>query len=84
MPRNQTIHLEDLTPPPTLPSATALKPLGVTTEQAALMIGSPRLFERMIQKKWITPVISQHRLRLWDREDVERCWGRLRTGESLN
>ena len=72
---NHTMDIRELT---------GLSPLGVNTEQAGQMLGSGRLFEKMIVKGWIKPVVSQHRLRLWDRRDVERCWNRLKGGESLD
>ncbi|MFZ4693680.1 MAG: hypothetical protein ACOYMV_00985 [Verrucomicrobiia bacterium] len=72
---NHTMNLHELM---------GVAPLGVSTEHAGLMLGSGRLFEKMISKGWIKPVVSQHRLRLWDRRDVERCWNRLKGGETLD
>ncbi len=58
-----------------------VKPLGVPTESASLMIGNQELFLKMHKASWIKPIIDTNRCRLYDTDDVKRCWERLKSGD---
>jgi hypothetical protein len=58
----------------------ALK-LGFRREEAAAAIGSPQLLEDMVRGRWLKPVISRHKLVLFDRGDIQRAWARILAGE---
>lgn len=50
-------------------------------DEAATAVGSSQLLRAMVAASWIEPVIKRHKLTLYDREDLARCWERLRKGE---
>ncbi len=61
--------------------ADLIKPLGLRTEQAGVVIGNISLFGRMVRAGWIKPVVDRHSCKLYDAQEVERCWKRLQDGD---
>jgi hypothetical protein len=54
---------------------------GLHPEEAAAALGSVQLFRELVAAHWIKPVVKRHKLTLYDREDLARCWARLCQGE---
>lgn len=60
---------------------TSLK-LGLRPKEFSAAVGSEALARAMVSAGWIKPVVQRKRLTLYDRSDVERCWRRIRAGET--
>jgi hypothetical protein len=60
--------------------AAALK-LGFRPDEAAAAVGSPQLLEDMVREHGLKPVVSRHKLVLFDRGDLIRAWARILAGE---
>ncbi len=50
--------------------------------EAAAALGAQALLSACIAAGWLKPVVHRHKLVLFDRGDLARCWQRLRQGES--
>lgn len=57
-------------------------PFGIAKAEVVELFGSKTLLERCIEAGWISPIYNQGRCCLFDREQVEQTWTRLRNGES--
>ena len=55
--------------------------LGYRPEETAFILGSVQLFDEMVAARWLQPVVSRHRLLLFDRGDISRAWARILNGE---
>jgi hypothetical protein len=55
--------------------------LGYRPEETAFILGSVQLFDEMVAAKWLKPVVSRHKLLLFDRGDISRAWARILNGE---
>lgn len=62
-------------------SVTIISPRLVRRQDAALYFSSPQLFAELEQNGWIKPVVSRHRLVLFDVNDILACVDRLKQGE---
>jgi hypothetical protein len=67
-------------PRTSLDGAAALK-LGFRREEAGAAVGSIQLLDDMCRVGWITPVINRHKLKIFDRSDIQRAWTRILAGE---
>ncbi len=56
-------------------------PLALNAKEAAEYLGSAKLFDEMRDAKWIAPVVARHKLTLFDRTELEKCYARCRAGE---
>jgi hypothetical protein len=57
-------------------------PLAMNATDAGEYIGSPKLFEDMRRAGWIKPCPNaSHKLTLFDRSEIEKCYARFRAGE---
>jgi hypothetical protein len=54
---------------------------GYRPPEAAYALGSEQLLVECIEAGWIKPVVARHKLTLYDRADIARCWARLLNGE---
>ena len=57
---------------------------GFRPREAANAIGSEGLFRRIVADGWIKPIVQQHKITIYDGNDVEACMDRLRSGELPN
>jgi hypothetical protein len=57
---------------------------GLRPAEAIAALGSKSLLQDLIAARWLSPVVRQHKLTLYDRNDVARCWERLKNGEHPN
>lgn len=55
--------------------------LGYRPEETAFVLGSVQLFDEMVAAKWLKPVVSRHKLLLFDHGDISRAWARILNGE---
>jgi len=58
-----------------------LKPRLVRPDQAALVLGSGTVVADFVAARWLSPVISRHRLVLYSYPHLEACVARLEMGE---
>ena len=57
-------------------------PLALNAKEAAEYLGSEKLFEDMRRARWIGPAVNGgHKLTLFDRVEIEKCYARCRAGE---
>jgi len=56
--------------------------LGYRPGDVADALGSKSLYTACVKAGWLTPIVSRHKLVLFDSEDVRGCYKRLRAGES--
>lgn len=54
---------------------------GLRPPQVAEALGSPEIFRRVVFHGWLTPVLQQKKLTLFDSGDVAKVWQRIRNGE---
>ena len=59
---------------------TALK-LGFRRGEAAEALGSVQLLDDMERADWLVPVVNRHKLKIYDRGDIQRAWARVLAGE---
>lgn len=52
--------------------------LSLQRQQVINLMGSRKLFEDCLKAGWLIPVIRTGRLTLFDRNDVEEVWERIR------
>jgi hypothetical protein len=50
-------------------------------DEAAYALGSEKLRDECVVAGWLKPVVKRHKLVLYDRGDVARCWARILGGE---
>jgi hypothetical protein len=64
-----------------MPKTTATPHSFRRIEAVAMLGGSRRLFDEMVAAGWLKPILSRHRLVLFDAGDVAKCHARIRNGE---
>ena len=58
------------------------KPLfAFTAGELSQAFRSQKLARRLVKHKWLVPVVRQHRVVLYDVNDVKAVWRRLKSGE---
>lgn len=61
---------------------TNLNPHAFRRNDAVTMLGGSRkLFDDVVAAGWLKPILSRHRLVLFDAGDVAKCHARIRNGE---
>jgi hypothetical protein len=55
--------------------------LGLRQDEAAEAVGSPQLLAELEHAGWLKPVIHRHRMKIFDKGDLLRAWGRIQAGE---
>jgi len=55
--------------------------LGFRRVEAAAAVGSIQLLDDMEGAGWLTPVVNRHKLKIFDRGDIQRAWARILAGE---
>ena len=60
---------------------TALTKYGFRPLEAAYALGSQKLLAECVAAGWIKPVVKRHKLTLYDRADIAKCWTRILAGE---
>jgi hypothetical protein len=55
---------------------------GLRAEEAGNALGAPALLDACVEAGWIAPAIHRHKLVVFDKGDVAKCWLRIRNGES--
>lgn len=56
-------------------------PLSLTPGDAAVFVGSEKLFADMRKEKWIAPIVSRNKMTLFDRAELEKCYARVVAGQ---
>jgi hypothetical protein len=55
---------------------------GLRRDEAGDALGGPAVLGACEDAKWIKPVIHRHKLKVYARTDIARCWLRIEHGES--
>jgi hypothetical protein len=54
---------------------------GFRPDEAAHSLGSEKLLQEFERAGWIKPRLHRHKLKLFDKGDLARCWQRILNGE---
>jgi hypothetical protein len=54
---------------------------GFRPPEAAYALGSEKLLAECVKAGWIKPIVKRHKLTLYDRADIAKCWTRILAGE---